>query len=135
MRAGLKKLLLGENTIKTIVGDRIYISHAPQGVDKDKEHILITQISSEENKSFDGTSELRFLELDIDCKAPTSAKADALAKAVRKFLKDYTGAAGDQTIGAVLFNNESDAYEPPADGSDKGLYAVTLDFQIQYNPV
>jgi len=58
-----------------------------------------------------------------------------LAKKVSVFLEDYTGAAGlDETIDAVLFNGESDDFEPPADGSDCGLYVVTLDFQIQYTP-
>ena len=135
MKEGLKKLFLTTNAIKSIVGNRIFITRLPQRVDKNKEHILITQLSSDEHNSLDGTSELRFLDIDIDCKAPTSAKVDTLAKAVRGFLKDYTGAAGDQTIGAVIFNGESDSFEPPADASDQGLYVATLDFQIQYVPV
>ena len=134
MKEGLRKLFLTTNAIKSIVGNRIYITRVPQGADKDKEHILITQLSSDENKTLDGTSELRFLDIDIDCKSPTSAKSDTLAIAVRGFLDDYTGSAGDQTIGAVLFNGESDSFESPADASDKGLYVTTLDFQIQYNP-
>ena len=135
MRTGLKKLLLTTNAITSIVGDRVFITRVPQHADRNKSHIIITQISSEENKSLDGTSELRFLDFDIDCKAITSARADTLAFEVRDFLKDYTGPAGDQTIGAVLFNGETDGIEPPADGSDEGLYVTTLDFQIQYKPV
>lgn len=135
MRTGLQKLLKGENTIKSIVGSRIFITRLPQDADEDKEHIILTQITSEENKSLDGTSELRFLNFDIDCKARTSARVDLLAKAVRDFLKDYSGPAGDQTIGAVLFEGESDGFEPPVDASDKGLYVTLLDFQIQYIPV
>ena len=134
MRTGLKKLFLATNAITSIVKDRVFITRVPQGVDTDLQHIVITQISSEENKSLDGTSELRFLDFDVDCKATTSDKADALAAAVRGFLKDYTGPAGDQTIKAVLFEAEQDDFEPPADGSDKGLYVTTLDFQIQYAP-
>ena len=92
-------------------------------------------MSSEENNSLDGTSELRFIDFDIDCKSRTSARVGTLATAVRTFLADYTGAAGDQTIDAVLFGGESDDFEQPADGSDKGLYVTTLDFNIQYKPV
>jgi len=135
MREGLRKLLLATASVTSIVGGRVFITRVPQKADREKEHILITQMSSEENKSFDGTSELRFLSFDVDCKGATSSKADILAKAVRALLKDYTGAAGDQTVEAVLFNGESDGFEPPVDGSDKGLYVTVLDFQIQYSPV
>jgi len=50
------------------------------------------------------------------------------------FLDDYTGAAGSETIGAVLLNDESDSYEPPTDASDVGIYVVTLDLDVMYNP-
>lgn len=134
MRTGLRKLFLTTNVITSIVGDRVFITRVPQGVNTEKDHIVITQISSEEHKSLDGTSELRFLDFDVDCKAMTSAKADTLAAVVRGFLKDYSGPAGDQIIKAVLFNGESDGEEPPTDGSDKVLYVTSLDFNIQYNP-
>ena len=144
MRAGLRTLLKDESTIE--VEDRVYVTRAPQKADITKDHIIITQLSSEENKSLDtstlrfidksqdSTSTLRFLDFDIDCKSITSARADDLAVSVRLFLDDYTGAAGNETIGAVLFNDESDSFEVPADGSDIGLYVSTLDFQIQYVP-
>ena len=136
MRTGLIKLFKTTNVITSIVGDGTYTNRLPQEADKDADHIIITQMSSEEHKSLDGTSELRFIDFDIDCKSPrTSARAGELAAAVRGFLKDYIGAAGDQTIKAVLFNGESDSFEPPADGSDEGLNVVTLDFNIQYQPV
>lgn len=134
MKTGLRKLLLSVNDITSIVGDRVFVTRIPQSVDPDVEHILITQMSSEENKSLDGTSELRFLDFDIDCKANTSAKADKLSKVVREFLKDYVGPAGDQTISAVLLGVEQDGYEPPTDGSGEGLFVSLLDFEIQYNP-
>ena len=134
MKTGLRKLLITTNSIKSIVRDRVYITRAPQNADTDEEHIVITQLTSNEHNSLDGTSELRFLDFDIDCKATTAAKADTLSKAVRAFLKDYTGAAGDQTIEAVLFTDETDSFEEPISASDKGLYVTTLDFQIQYVP-
>ena len=135
MKTGLKKLFLSTNEITWIIGDRTYITRLPQGADESKDHIILTQISSDEHKSLDGTSELRFLDFDIDCKAQTAEGANTLAKAVRTFLKDYTGPAGDQEIKAVIFNGESDGIEPPTNGSGKGLHVALLDFQIQYQPV
>jgi len=135
MKTGLQKLFKTTNAITSIVSDRVYVTRLPQSADENLDHILITQMTSDENNSLDGTSELRFIDFDVDCKSRTSTRADILSKAVRAFLKDYTGAAGDQTIDAVLFTGESDDFEQPVDGSDGGLYVTTLDFQIQYKPV
>ena len=135
MKAGLRKLFLATNGITSLVGDRTFVTRLPPRVKKDADHILITQISSDENNSLDGTSELRFLDIDVDCKATSLARTDAMSLAVRTFLKDYTGPAGDQEIKAVLFSDESDSFEPFIDGSDEGFYVTTLDFNIQYSPV
>jgi len=133
LRAGLVSLLAGESSVSTLVGSRIYISKAPQKAALP--HIVITQISSTEFLQIDGTGPLRFLDFDIDCKADRSIESEALGKAVRVFLDDYTGAAGSQTIGAVLMNDESTEYEPPQDGSDTGVHNTLLDVQIQYHAV
>lgn len=132
MRSGLVSLLVNEATVSAIVGSRVYVTRAPQQAAYP--HIIITQMGTEENKSLDQTSGLRFITFDIDCKAQTSVGAETLANAVRTFIDDYTGTAGSFTVGAVLLGGESDDYESPTDGSDKGVYVVTLDVQIQYNP-
>lgn len=132
MKAGLVSLLSGEVTVNTICGSRVYVGKAPQTASFP--HVIITQMSSEENVSLDGASgQLRFLKFDIDCKAKTSVQAEALANAVRIFIDDYSGTAGSYTIGAVILNDESDDYEPPQDGSDVGVHVVTLDVDVQYN--
>jgi len=132
MKSGLVSLLTGEGTITALVSSRVYVNKAPQKAVLP--HIIITQLNSNEMNAFDGTSELRSINYDIDCKADRSVEAATLADAVRVFLDDYTGAAGSETIGAVLLNDESDSYEPPADASDVGIYVVTLDLDVMYNP-
>lgn len=132
MKAGLVSLLSGEATITAICGTRLYVNRAPQN--GAFPHVIITQMRSEENGTIDGGSgQLRFLDFDIDCKAKSSVSAEALANAVRVFIHDYSGAAGSFTIGAVWINDESDDYEEPEDGSDVGVFVVTLDVQIQFN--
>lgn len=91
-------------------------------------------MGSDEYGTFDGTSELRALDFDIDCKSKVSTESDALAKVVRNFLKDYTGAAGDETIAASHFRDELTNYEPPTDGSDVGIHVTLLDVVIQHHP-
>ena len=132
MKSGLVSLLSSEATITAISGTRVYIQRAPQNAIFP--HVIITQMSSEENGTLDGGSgQLRFLDFDIDCKAKSSVTAESLGNAVRTYIDDYSGTAGSSTIGAVIMNDESDDYEPPQDGSDVGVFVVTLDVTIHYN--
>ncbi len=132
MKSGLVSLLTGEATVSAICSSRVYVNRAPQNAIFP--HVIITQMNSEENGTLDGASgQLRFLDFDIDCKAKSSVQAESLANAVRTFIDDYSGTAGSYTIGAVLLNDESDDYEPPQDGSDVGVFVVTLDVTIQFN--
>lgn len=132
MKSGLVALLSGEATISAICSNRVYVNRAPQKATFP--HVIITQMGSEENGTLDGASgQLRFLDFDIDCKAKSSVQAESLGNAVRTFIDDYTGTAGSYTIGAVLLNDESDDYEPPQDGSDVGVFVVTLDITVQFN--
>jgi hypothetical protein len=132
MKSGLVSLLSSEATITAISGTRVYVQRAPQNAAFP--HIIITQMGSEENGTLDGGSgQLRFLDFDIDCKAKSSVTAESLANAVRTYIDDYSGTAGSFTIGAVLMNDESDDYEPPQDGSDVGVFVITLDVTIHYN--
>ena len=132
MKSGLVSLLSSEATITAISGTRVYIQRAPQNAIFP--HVIITQMSSEENGTLDGGSgQLRFLDFDIDCKAKSSVTAESLGNAVRTYIDDYSGTAGSYTIGAVIMNDESDDYEPPQDGSDVGVFVVTLDVTIHFN--
>lgn len=132
MKSGLVSLLSSEATITAISGTRVYVQRAPQNAAFP--HIIITQMSSDENGTLDGGSgQLRFLDFDIDCKAKSSVTAESLGNAVRTYIDDYSGTAGSFTIGAVIMNDESDDYEPPQDGSDVGVFVVTLDVTIHYN--
>jgi hypothetical protein len=129
MKSGLVSLLSSEATITAISGTLVYVQRAPQNAAFP--HIIITQMSSDENGTLDGGSgQLRFLDFDIDCKAKSSVTAESLGNAVRTYIDDYSGTAGTFTIGAVIVNDESDDYEPPQDGSDVGVFVVTLDLKI-----
>lgn len=132
MKAALVSLLSGEATISAICSNRVYVNRAPQAAIFPQ--LIITQMNSEENGTLDGGSgQLRFINFDLDCRAKSSLQAAALGDAVRVFIDDYSGTAGSKTIGAVILNDESDGYEPPEDGSDVGVFLVTLDVTIQFN--
>ena len=130
MKHGLRTLLVAEASITALVGTRVYVETVPQG--SQLPHILITQISTDEYNTLDGAGGMRSMDVDIDGKAAGSVSATAVADAVRAYIKNYTGTAGSYTINSVLVNDESAGYEPPTDGSDVGIYYVTLDTSIQF---
>lgn len=132
MKSGLVSLLVNESTVSAIVGTKVFLGKVPQRTELP--YIMITQMDSNELQTLDGTTGLRFVTFDIDCKADRSVEAETLGNAVRVFLDDASGTAGSQTIKAVLMNSESTEYEPPTDGSDKGVHVVLLDVTIQYVP-
>lgn len=132
MEAGLISLLSGESTISALVGARVYVNKAPQAAALP--YIVVTQMTTDEYNAIDGTTGLRSVSFDIDCKADRSVEATSLADAVRVFVRDYTGAAGSETIDAVMLDGETADFEPPTDGSDTGIHTKTLDISIQYTP-
>lgn len=98
-------------------------------------YIVLTVMETEGNPSLDGgTDNLKFVTLDIDCVAATGEASESLCQLVRAFIKDYTGAAGTQTIKAVIVNDQVDDEIWPTDSSGKPKYMETLDLTIQYNP-
>jgi len=134
MNAALVAFLNAQSAITTILGGtgNVYVTHAPQGAAFP--HIIVTQLGSDEFGTLDGSGELRGMEMDIDCRSKTSLQAESLAAAVRTAIKDYSGAAGSETIDAVLLNTEKMEYLPPTDGSDQGIHNVLLDVTIMYQP-
>lgn len=140
MEEALVALFKAQSSITSTTGNRIYAGFIPQKSvshtnDTDRDGlpcILITEMSSDEQPDFTSTGALRFVDVDIDCKARSRVEARSLAKTVRQFIDDYTGAAGDETIDAVLMGPTVMDYEEPVEGNDTGIHTVTMDVQIQY---
>jgi hypothetical protein len=96
-------------------------------------YVLLTEIENDFSLRLDGTGGLILTDVDVDCKAATYNLAQTLADAVKAYFQDYTGAAGTDTVKAVLLNGEKSDYEPPQDGSSVGKHVVTLDFNVQWS--
>lgn len=133
MRSALIALLNGESTVTNVVGSRIYFGNAPP--DATFPHIVVSQESSDEMTMLDGTPGLRSVRFDISSKSERGVQCETLGDAVRKFLDDYTGTAGSETIDAVYVEDESTNVEPPRSGEREPIYVTTLDVVIQYTPV
>ena len=129
MKSGLISLLKNEGSISTITS-RIFITKAPETAELP--YIVIELLDTDEFGSLDGTGNLRRVSFAVDCQSDRSVTAEALGKAVRVFMDDYTGAAGEFTIDAVNLNQEVSEYDPPREGSDKGVHTVSLLLDIFY---
>jgi hypothetical protein len=141
LKDGLRTLLLAQSsittlapaqTIKGISHPSIYVGKVAQGAIPP--FIVISRTGHDPMKALDGTTGLAQTEIDIDCFEGTATKAEALAKAVSDYLKDYTGAAGSSdTIDAVLWEDMNDFENPEPNGKDDWQHAVTLTFSIQHH--
>lgn len=133
IKTDLRTLLKAQAAITTRLADNksVYVG-SNAGQKSQLPHIVISTNSTDPLGTLEETEGLKFEDIDIDCKATAQAKAGALADAVSGFLKDYTGTAGDSSIKAVIWNDQSDDYVPDGEGTDTGVYYETLDFSIQY---
>lgn len=135
IEADLRTLLNAQATITAVVGaGNIHCGREPQS--GALPYIVLHEMSKDGNPSLDGATDgLQFCDYDIDCYGKTYGQAKDLAKIVRDFIKDFSGATGGtQTIGAVLMNDEIDDEIEPNDGTDNYKYLTTLDLTIQFNP-
>lgn len=133
---GLRYLLANESTVSTLVSSRVFVGDADQGAALP--YITIEKISSDFLNTLDGTSNkaLTFKDIDVNCYGKTDLEARNVAKAVRVFLDDYSGAAGtDDDINAVLLNDENDGYIAPTSAEKSGRYLTNLGFTIQHTPL
>lgn len=130
---GIRTLFLATNSINSLIGG-CFIGVVPQGTKVPANAVIVlTEMKADPNQRLDGmTGAIRFTDIDIDCKAATPEKANDIADAIEAFFNDYTGAAGSQTVKAVLFNDRMTSFEPPQDKSDQGKHVTTLDYTIQW---
>ena len=132
MRAAMVAILNADGPVTGYTGSRIFIGKAPQSAQLP--YIVITDLQSDELETMDATFGLRFVDYDVDCKAASSTESDGLAEAVRTALRGYTGTIAGATVRAMVLNGETLDFEPPTSGDDGGIYTVTVDCQMQYEP-
>ena len=68
----------------------------------------------------------------VECYAARFSHAVTIRDAVYEFLKDYSGAAGDQTIHGVLASKGGTDFDPPYDNSDVGRHIAEVSFDIAH---
>lgn len=140
IETGLRTLLLAQSSITTLapaqtIGgvsfDGIFLDHNAEGFVAP--FVTITMTDHDPLKRLDGTGgTLRFSDFDVDCYCSNRPASIALASAIEAYLNDYTGAAGSDTIDAVLFQSKRDDVVYLGDGRDQRHYVRSLSYQIQH---
>lgn len=59
--------------------------------------------------------------------------AKKLAFAIRENMQGFGGHWKTTDVRGVTCSNEEDLYDDPEDGSDKGIFSVSLDFGVSYS--
>ena len=141
IETALRTLLLAQSSITTLapaqtIGgvafDGIFLDHNAEKFTAP--FVTITMVGHDPYKRMDGTGgTLRLSELDIDCYCSNRPASIALASAIETYLNDYTGAAGSDTINAVLFQSKRDDVVYLGDGRDQRHYVRSLSYQIQHS--
>ena len=128
LKTGLRTLLLAESSITTL-SPVVYVETVAQGIKPP--YIVISSTGHDPMKALDGTTGMEETEIDIECVEYTDAEAEALAKAVSDYLKDYSGAAGaSDTIDAVLWDSKTMFVGQEQDGKNLWRFNVQLSFTI-----
>lgn len=70
--------------------------------------------------------------IEFDCMATSYALAKTLAEVLRKCLDGFRGTMGNQKITSCRIQDESDDFDPPQDGSAKGVYHVIVSYDFQF---
>jgi hypothetical protein len=131
IRSDLRAYLLADDGIADLVGTRIYPVVLPQGASRPA--ITYARISGGHSHNIDRATGSAIPTFEIDCWGDTFDEVDELAEALRQAMQGFgPGTFGSTAVKACLLDDETDAYEWPEDGSDKGIYRITLRYRIRY---
>lgn len=126
----IRTRLLSQTAVTDIVGTRIHPQWRPQ--DGALAAITLQRISEDHVHNLEGGAGLARPRIQVDCWSSKYSEAQSLGEAVREALQGFTGTVDSVTIHSCLLDNRADLFEPPKDGSDKGIYHIALDFQLIY---
>jgi len=122
----IKKELLADSGIKSLIGERLYYVKAPQDVAKP--YVVFLKASGPREYSHDGASKLARPRFQFSCFAMTYYEAKQIAEAIRAAIEAFSGTMGGTggvEVGSCFCINESDIYE-----EDTRLFHVAVDYLI-----
>ncbi|WP_254509887.1 tail completion protein gp17 [Anatilimnocola floriformis] len=129
IRSSLRQYLA--TNLANLVGSRIFPLVLPQSAARPAITYARTTGGHDHNLKQATGSAIPVFELD--CWADSYEAADQLAEAVRQKMQGFSGTMGSVSVRAVILDDEVDAFEVPSDGSDNGIYRISLKYRIRYD--
>jgi hypothetical protein len=140
IEADLRTALLSFSAVTALVGTSYSARIRPYRLQQDdagtSEHIIIEVDSVEHLNTLDGLGGRVYADVTLRCIAPTLARANTLAEAVRTNntnpgtgLAGYSGTVNGHQFDAVLMD-ESVNFVLSDDGRDEGYYSVLAGYNV-----
>lgn len=95
-------------------------------------YIVVMELEDDDDQALDGWIGSGHCEVDIECWSTSPSKAKAIGSAIRAFLRDYTGLAGDYTIQSSHLTGVKSADAYRGDGDQKKDFVYILNFEFHY---
>ena len=132
VKAGLVAALKADAGVSSIVGARVYPSHAPKLAAKPR--VIVHLASDERGRTLAGHTNQRVARALMECQADTDLAAETLARAVDAMFTalQLGGSLGGCTVETCLQAAEGDTYADPGDGGDAGTFTRLVDYRIDY---
>lgn len=114
---------------------RIYPVKAPQG-DKHgpvpRPYMTFRRLSGGHEHTLRGAAGFALPRFDVSAYSDTYQQAKELAKAVRGEMQGFGGVMHTTEVRGATCVDEEDLFDDPIDGSDKGVFHIAMEFQINY---
>mgnify|MGYP003424046824 FL=1 len=136
----IRSLLLSQPSIVTALPSQsvnrvslpaVFCDHAPQGFTPP--FAVVTDLGQDTMLTLaDPVFGMRALELDIDVYGYDEPSTRSAMQTIRQFFDDYSGPAGDNTILAVIWQDESYSYVKSNEGRDTRYHVATTNYLVQF---
>jgi hypothetical protein len=127
---GVRTYLVSKSSVTDLVSTRIYPGVLPQAATLPA--VVYTVVTNVPNDDVTGSSGSVNAGLQLDVFSDSHITSNNIGEQIRLVMQGYSGAMGDETVGAVRLTNRYEMYEKPVDGSDLGRHRVILSFNITY---
>lgn len=127
LKAHLRSILLADEAVQALVGNRVYSGRAPSGISESFVMLFIS--GTDFNHHLRGTGQIEKKNLQVDCISKSSDEAERMQKAVIKALNNYKGTAEGTTIHSLKAVDAMDDHW----SEDVGLNRCVTDFKLFYN--
>lgn len=129
----LQAILIADAGVAALVADRVFPSYRPQrpGREVNDAPAVVWSVPEDEFvRDLRSESRLSGATFECACVSTTKAEASAVAEAVRQALSGLRGAIGSVDHCAVVHTGTSSSLEHPIDGSDAGIFVMTVTFSV-----